>query len=563
MLLRRPLLQIAGFSLVVNLLLLVPSLFMLQVFDRVLSSRSVETLVALLLGTAVALLLLFMLDHVRSRLQGVAGQMVTDALSPVVARRSVVLGARLDGCGRGDAMRDIGALRGVFSAQGLLALFDAPWLIVYLAVIALAHPLLGLTATCSALLMLALALLNDRLHRRAVESLQPMAVAANRDLEVSLANAEVLQAMGMTEALLDRWRGHSAEVARCQAQVAGRTVALAAFTRMFRQAVQVAMMAVGAWVVVRGEGSPGVLIACTVLLGRALAPLEQVVSQWRVLAEGREAWRRLDALLGGSDPEDKRMSLPAPRGELIVEQLIYRAPGSERLLLAGVSLALPPGSSLAIIGPSGAGKSTLLRLLIGLWAPTAGSVRLDGAELAQWPRADLGPWVGYVPQDVELFPGTVAENIARLGPVDGERVVATARRAGVHEMILALPQGYDTPVEMKSALLSPGQRQRIALARALYGEPRLLVLDEPNANLDGVGEAALAEVLQRLQGEVTVVLVTHRQPLVQHVDQLLVLEAGRVVQQGPRAQVLQRLQHAASRPSSKGRPLSEPLGSAV
>jgi PrtD family type I secretion system ABC transporter len=541
-LLRRPLLHVAAFSFFVNLLLLVPSIFMLQVFDRVLTSRSGETLLVLVLGVAIALAMSLALDYLRSRLQGVAGGIVAESLSPVVTKITVAQGARRSGRPTSEGLRDIGTLRALFSAQGLLALFDSPWLLVYVAVIWLAHPTLGLTAAAAASLMLALAFITDRVTRKEIEALQKSAAGATRWLESSIVNAEVAQAMGMTDALIARWRQKNAEAVALQRPTATRTVGMAALTRTLRQSTQVVMLAVGAWLVITAQATPGVMVACTILLGRALAPVEQVVGSWKVLAEGRAALRRLCELLDAASKEPERMALPAPQGRLAAQQVVYRAPGSERLLLAGASLQLEPGESLAVIGPSGAGKSTLVRLLTGVWAPTAGSVRLDGADLAQWPRDDLGPWIGYVPQDVELFPGTVAENIARLGSVDPMKVVQAAQRAGVHEMILALPAGYDTPVDPASAVVSPGQRQRIALARALYGEPRLVILDEPNSNLDGAGELALAEALKGLRGKVTVVVVTHRTTLVQHVDKMLVLEGGKPVQYGTTADVLRALQ---------------------
>lgn len=545
-LLRRPLLHVAGLSLFVNLLLLVPPLFMLQVFDRVLSSHSGDTLLVLTVGAAVALLLMLALDYLRSRLQGVAGSLVAEALSPAVTQRVIAEGARRSGRGGSEALRDVNTLRALFSAQGLLALFDAPWFVVYVAIIALAHPWLGVAAAAASLAMLGLALLNDRLTRRAIEAVQKEAGQSGRFLESSLASAEVAQALGMTGALVARWQRMNAQVTALQRPLAARTVGMAAATRMFRQAVQVGMLALGAALVIRGEATAGVMIATTVLLGRALAPVEQLVGSWRVLADGRGAYLRLSELLAGQAAEPARMALPAPAGRLVAQGLVLRAPGSERLILGGVSLALPAGQSLAIIGPSGAGKSSLARLLTGVWKPDAGSVRLDDADLAQWPREQIGPWLGYVPQDVELFPGTVAENIARLGEVDADQVVQAAQRARVHELILSLPQGYDTVVDPSSALISPGQRQRIALARALYGDPRLLVLDEPNSNLDGAGEAALAEALRALAGQVTVVVITHRTTLVQHVDQMLVLEAGRARHYGPRAEVLAAMQQAAA-----------------
>lgn len=541
-LLRRPLLHVAAFSLLVNLLLLAPSLFMLQVFDRVLTSQSRETLLVLLIGMAVALALVFALDHLRSRLQGVAGTLIAEALAPAVARITIARAAARGERAQGDALRDVHTLRGLFSAQGLLALFDAPWAVVYVAVIWLAHPWLGAAAAAAVVLMLALALANDRLTRRDIEALQQSAGRANRYLEASLANAEVAQVLGMGDALIARWRAKQAEATTLQTAAARKSVAMAAFTRSTRQAVQVLILALGAWLVISHEGTPGIMVATTILLGRALAPVEQIVGSWKLLADGRGAYGRLQALLGAAAAEPERMSLPPPSGRLEAQGLVYRVPGSERVVLAGVSLALAPGESLAIVGPSAAGKSTLMRLLTGVWTPTAGTVRLDQADLAQWPRQELGPWIGYVPQDVELFAGTVAENIARLGEVDAEQVVRAAQRAGVHELVLSLPKGYDTEIDAAGVLLSPGQRQRIALARALYGEPRLVLLDEPNANLDGAGELALAEALKRLRGTVTVVVVTHRTALVQHVDKMLVLEGGRVQHYGPTAEVLQALQ---------------------
>jgi ATP-binding cassette, subfamily C, type I secretion system permease/ATPase len=555
-LLKGPLLHVAGFSFVVNLLLLAPALFMLQVFDHVLTSGSQETLLVLLVGMAVALGLMFALDLLRSRLQGVAGSLIGDSLSPLVARTLIALRSRPGGGAGGEGLRDVAALRNLFSAQGLLALFDAPWAVVYLAVIALAHPWLGVAALLSALLMVGLAVVNDRITRSDIEALQKEAGQASRYLEASLHNAEVAQALGMGGNLIERWRTMSARVNALQAPTARKSVAMAALTRSTRQAVQVAMQAIGAWLVISHEASPGVLVASTILLGRALAPVEQIVGSWRVLAEGRLAFRRLSELLAKIESQPESMKLPAPSGRLEAQGLVFRAPASERLILAGVSLALGAGESLAIIGPSGAGKSTLVRLLMGVWQPTAGTVRLDGAELGRWPREALGPYLGYVPQDVELFAGTVAENIARLGPVDAEAVVRAAQRAGVHELILSLPDGYDTRIDPQGTLMSPGQRQRMALARALYGDPCLLVLDEPNANLDGAGELALGEAIRRLRGEVTVVMVTHRTTLVQHMDKLMVLEAGRVQKFGPASEVLQAMQ--GGRPAHGGQVVAMP-----
>lgn len=546
-LLRRPLLTVAGFSFFVNLLLLAPALFMLQVFDRVLVSQSRETLLVLLLGIAIALGMMLILDYLRSRLQGVVGNILGELLSPTVVKVTLANLARRGDRGAGEGLRDVAALRNLFSAQGLLALFDAPWALIYVAVIWLAHPVLGMAAAAASVLMLALAVTNDRITRRDIESLQREASKASRYLESSMQNAEVVQSLGMADALISRWRKLGANVSALQSPTARKSVAMAALTRTTRQSVQVLIQAMGAYLVITGEATPGVMVASTILLGRALAPVEQIVGSWRSLAEGRLAFLRLQSLLGSAGSQPDRMTLPAPVGNLQAQGIVFRAAQSERVILGGVSLGLEPGESLAIIGPSGAGKSTLLRLLTGVWKPTAGVVRLDHVDLAQWERDELGPWIGYVPQDVELFPGTVAENIARLGDVDSAKVVEAAQRAGVHEMILSLPEGYDSVIDHLGVMLSPGQRQRIALARALYGDPKLLVLDEPNSNLDGAGELALGEALMALRGKVTTIVVTHRSTLIQHMDKLLVLDGGRVTQYGKVSEVLQAMRQSDTR----------------
>jgi len=551
-LLRRPLLHVAALSFFINLLLLAPALFMLQVYDRVLASQSRETLLVLIVGMGIALALMLALDYLRARLQGVAGNLVAESLSPTVTKISVAQGARRIGPAVPEGLRDVGALRALFSAQGLLALFDAPWVVIYVAVIWLAHPVLGMTAAVAAVVMLALALINDFLTRHSIEALQKSAAGATRYLEASLHNAEVAQVLGMTDALISRWRQKNAVVAALQRPTAVRTVAMAALTRTMRQGLQVAMLAAAAYLVLMGESTAGVMIAATILLGRALAPVELIVGSWRVLADGRAAFGRLADMLAAADAEPKRMGLPAPRGRLVAQNLLFRAPQSERVLLAGVSLQLEAGQSLGVIGASGAGKSTLLRLLTGVWKPALGIVRLDQADLSQWPREDLGPWIGYIPQDVELFGGTVAENIARLGEVDSSKVVEAAQRAHVHEMILSLTDGYDTLVDPAGAVISPGQRQRIALARALYGEPKLLILDEPNSNLDGAGEVALGETLKELRGNATVVVVTHRSTLIHHMDKLMVLEGGRVLHYGATAEVISAMQQKSQGGAEQG-----------
>lgn len=537
------LLNMALFSFVINLLYLVPALFMLQVFDRVIPTNSRETLWVLLAGVGAALAILFVLDYVRLRLQHLSGNIVDERLSPPVVHAVVTATARSPLNARPDAMRDIATLRGLFSANGLTALMDAPWIVVYVAVIAFFHPALGLGAAGAAIVMIGLAWLNDRMSRKALDAVQKETRSASRYVEGSLRNAEVLQAMGMTERLLGRWRKQQDEALALQGATSHSSVMFSAASRFLRQGVQVMMMSIGAYLVLTQSASAGVMIATTVLLGRALQPVEQIVGSWRVLNEARSAYRRLRDLCGYFDKGEPQMSLPRPVGELRVEGVSLRLPGTEKLALTGVSLNLAAGEALAIIGASAAGKSTLARLLTGIWQPTIGTVRLDGADLSAWPRSELGPWIGYVPQDVELFDGTVADNIGRLSKSDPKAVIAAAKRANAHDMILQLPKGYDTPIGEAGARLSPGQRQRIALARAMYGDVRLVVLDEPNASLDAEGEIALAHALSSLRAEgVTSIVVTHRPSLVAHVDKILILEAGQVKQFGPAGEVMKAMQ---------------------
>jgi PrtD family type I secretion system ABC transporter len=531
------------YSFIVNLLMLTPALFMLQVFDRVLPTHSTETLLVLSAGVAAALAIMLVLDYVRLRLQHLTGNIVDERLSPPIVQAVVAATARAPQALRSDAIRDVALLRNLFSANGLTALLDAPWLVIYVAVIWLFHPALGWAATAAAVVMLGLAWLNDRVSHKTLDDVQQQGRRAARYVESSMRNAEALQAMGMTQRLLVRWRALQDDVLRLQTDASSTGSVFTALTRLLRQVVQAGMMALGAYLVLTQAASAGVMIATTVLLGRALQPVEQLVGSWRVLSDARAAYARLRAVTQQFGTETPRIALPRPEGMLDVEGVSFRAPGSDKLALAGVSLSLAPGEALALIGPSAAGKSTLARLLTGIWTPSAGKVRLDGFDVSNWARDELGPWVGYVPQDVELFDGTVGENIGRLNDLDPKAIIAAARRANAHDMIARLPQGYDTPVGEGGARLSPGQRQRVALARALYGDIRLLVLDEPNASLDAEGEMALARALSGVREEgITSIVVTHRPSLIAHVDKILVLEDGKVKQFGPAADVMKSMQ---------------------
>jgi PrtD family type I secretion system ABC transporter len=532
----------AGFSLVLNLLMLVPALFMLQVFDRVLTSRSIETLIMLVVLSVGALLFMAYLDVIRARLLTAAAVSLEKHLGPRVLADMI---RRYAAPGAGEApfgLRDVYSLRTFLTGPAILALFDAPWAVIYVLIIFLFHPLLGTVALGGAIVMLGLGMLNEKLSRQPLEAMQLESRTAGRFADQSITNAEVARALGMVESLAQGWERSNRKVLESQLQANRASSVLTSTTRFMRQFLQVAMLAAGAWLVIEQTSTAGVMIAATILLGRALAPVEITIAGWKALVEARSAYGRLNQMLITEPRDNEVTELPAPMGEISVERAIFGFRGQERPVIKGVSFRLSAGQALAIVGPSAAGKSTLARLIVGLWRPLSGHVRLDNADVFAWPRERLGPYVGYLPQDVELFAGTVSQNIARMGEVNSTAVVEAAKWAGVHEMILRLPHGYDTPITQGLDILSAGQRQRVALARALYGNPRLVVLDEPNSNLDAEGEAALMEAIRRMKAKsVTLVVVTHRSRLLTVMDQILVLHDGVIERIGPPSEVLARL----------------------
>lgn len=529
-----------GASLLLNVALLVPALYMLQVFDRVFTSRSVETLVMLSALVLLTLVLAYFVDTVRARALAYAGRSLDRSLSAVALASSLQQAAGAGGRNDTDALRDIAQLRTFLSGSGVLALFDAPWLPVYLLVIGLMHPALGVAATLGAGALVALAVLNERLTRAHAEKAMRTSRTASRHAEALARNAEAIVGMGMTRAAVDGWQSRHDEVLQAQASHTHAATNISAIARFLRQFLQVVLLGLGAWLVIDMQASAGIMIAATVLLGRALQPVEHLIAGWKHLLESRAAWRRLEERTTERNVE--QVSLPVPSGRVDVERLVFSIGANRPALIKGIAFSLAAGESLGIVGPSASGKTTLIRLLLGIWQPQSGVVRLDGADIARWERDSLGRHVGYLPQAVELFAGTIAQNIARLGAVDSERVVAAARLAHAHDMILRLPDGYETQIGDAGAVLSGGQRQRIALARALYGEPKLVVLDEPNANLDIEGEAALSAALRELKTRgVTVVMVSHRPALMSQLDKLAMLKDGALDAFGPSVAVLSRL----------------------
>lgn len=536
--------SVGAFSGVANLLQLTVPLYMMLVFDRVLSSRSTDTLVYLTAIALFALLILAVLEGVRSIVMQRVSSWIELRAAPESFNRG--LDAQLRGLPyRMEALRDLAVCRGYLSSGGALALYDVPWVPIYIGVIFLLHPLLGLLALAGAVILFALTLISELITSRL---LREAATAAQRNqtrTEAMSRNAEVIDSMGMGPAVLARWREGLGATLPGQTLAGDRAAIILATTKFSRLAVQLGVLGAGAWLVLQQELTPGASIAASIIMGRALAPVEQLIGGWRQLVQARQSYQRLQSFLRMPRMRPTTTSPPAPQGRLSLERVTYGFPGQQSAMIKGVTFQLDPGEALAVIGPSAAGKTTLIRLIIGTLPASTGAVRLDGADVFLWPREDFGRHVGYLPQAVELFDGTVFQNIARMGQAGPEQVFEAARLAGCHEMILRLPRGYDTEIGEAGQHLSGGQRQMIGLARALFGNPRLIVLDEPNSNLDGESEALLLQSLARVKANgATLVLVSHRPSLVQGVDKVLVLRDGAAEIFGPRAEVMKHLMGA-------------------
>lgn len=547
--------NIGLFTVVINLLMLAPALYMLQVYDRVLASGNHMTLAMLTLMVLGLYAFMGLLEWVRSLVLIRLGAQIDQQLGARIYDATFDASLRVGRGSSAQPLSDLTSLRQFATGNALFALFDAPWFPLYLAVLFLFHPWLGWLALGGAALLLALTWANQWLTRAALAEAGQLAIQATQAAGSHLRNAEATEAMGMLARLRQRWQGEHGRFLQLQNRASEQGAAFSAAAKGVRLALQSLMLGLGALLAVDGQITAGMMIAGSILAGRVLAPLDQLINAWKQWSGAQQAYQRLCDLLRAQPPRASGMSLPAPCGALRVEQLSACAPGSRTPVLAGVSFALEAGQRLVVLGPSGCGKSSLARLLVAAQMPLAGKVRLDGADLQQWHKDALGPHLGYLPQDVQLFAGSIAENIARFAEVEADKVVAAAQMAGVHELILRLPQGYDTRLGEGGAGLSGGQKQRIGLARAVYGLPALIVLDEPDANLDEAGEQALLAALERLreQGR-TLVLVSHRPALLKGADQLLLLRGGQMQAFGPASRVLQELQQAA-RPATQSAPL--------
>jgi len=532
------------FSFFFNLLVLSLPLYMLGVFTNVLTSRSEDTLVLLTIAAIIALVMQGVLDFIRSRLLIRVGVTLDAELTPQVLE-AIIRHAAGSAQRNAQRLRDAVELRSFLTGSSIFTLFDAPFVPFYVLVIYLMHPTLGIIALIGSLVLVVIAVANELMTRAPIESALKSNRYAQRRVDEFVRNADAIEAMGMMPAVLEQWqrRNNDSLAALTRgSDSASITRALAKFARIM---LQVGLYAAGAYLYLQNEIMVGAIIAASILMGRALAPLEVAITTWKSMVGAWDAYTRIREVLDPKrlDPYRNRMSLPVPSGRLQLDRVVVSVPGSDRLTLKGVSFVLEPGEFLGIVGPSGAGKSTLAKTIVGLINPKTGSARLDGVALSSWHPDELGTHVGYLPQDVQLFSGTVRENIARLSEGnDPQAVLEAAEMVGLHEAILQLPDGYDSDIGEAGALLSAGQRQHLGLARALYGNPRLLVLDEPNSNLDSVSEDALLKTMDEAKKKgITLVVITHRPSILRAADKLLMLNNGSVEIFGPRAKVMQQL----------------------
>jgi ATP-binding cassette, subfamily C, bacterial len=530
------------FSFFINLLAFVGPIYMLQIYDRVITSRNTTTLVVLTVIAAYLLIGYALLEKVRSailvRLSILFAAKARGPLFAAVLRGTIVQ----PGGAHTQALRDLETIREFLTGAGLISFCDAPWVPIFVLGCFILHPWYGYLAAGGAVLIFGFAIANELLTRAQLKSASFNSVAASTYASATLRNAEVLQAMGMLQGLRARWLTKQDDGLRLQASAsdrAGHLIAASKFTRAF---LQVSILGTGAYLCITQESTPGAMVAASIIMGRALAPVEIAVANWKGFIAARAAYERIRSLLGIIPEEREKMALPAPTGDISVENVIAGAPGTQHPILRGVSFTLRSGEALAIVGPSAAGKSSLARVLVGVWPPFVGKVRLDGADLWHWNTEQLGRHIGYLPQDVELFSGSIAENISRFGELDEAKVITAAKMAGVHEMIQMMPAGYNTQIGDGGQALSGGQRQRIGLARALFDNPAFIVLDEPNASLDADGEAALLSAVQQLrqQGS-TLILITHKTNILAIVDKVLVIAQGQIQGFGTREEMLTRL----------------------
>ncbi|MBY0475750.1 MAG: type I secretion system permease/ATPase [Nitrosomonas sp.] len=534
--------NIGVFSAVINMLMLMPAIYMLQLYDSVLTSRNETTLLMLTLIMLGAYIFMGALEYIRSFVLIRVGAQLDMKLNKRVYTAAFEESLKQGDGNAGQALKDLTNLRQFLTGNALFAFFDAPWFPIYLLVIFMFHPGLGVFALCGTVILITLAYINEKISHKPLAEANSMAIASTNVASNNLRNAEVIEAMGMLPNIQSRWYKLHSRFLNLQAEASEKAGVMTALSKSFTVALQSLMLGLGALLVLENSITPGMMIAGSILLGRAIAPVQLLISVWKQIGSTRSAYERLTQLLEHNPAREAGMALPKPAGIINVESVAAAPPGGKVPVIKGISFSLNAGEVLGVIGPSGSGKSTLARLLVGVWPAASGKVRLDGADVYLWNKDELGPHIGYLPQDIELFAGTVSENIARFGEIHAEKVILAAKRAGVHEMILNMPEGYDTVLGGGGAGLSGGQKQRIGLARAMYDDPSLIVLDEPNSNLDDVGEQALlAAIIDLRKRGKTIVLITHRTSILGATSKLLLLQDGMVKMFGPTKEVIEAL----------------------
>jgi ATP-binding cassette subfamily C protein len=533
------------FGFIVSFLTLATSIYSLEVFDRVLSSGSIETLIALTIIIVIFSIILHFIQAIRLSITSHISKYLDKKLSSLFVGLSLT-SLKTDNSKSSvpQNIKDLSAIRNFITSQAVITTIDAPWSLIYILVIFFIHPLPGFIVTAGALVLLFLAWLNDALTKKQTEKVNQMNIHSIKELEIINRNTEVIEAMAMKDTIIDNWQEINQKLNNLQSELSFKSNVMTNFTKFFRAMIYIALIAIGAVLTLTNKMSPGGIIAISILSGKALMPFDAAINIWNNLLNSKKSYDRLKTLTNDNDQELDLISLPEPIGKLTIEQLAFNLPKAKKPIIKGINIVINPGEVIAVIGPTAAGKSTLAKLIAGIYKPTLGTVRLDNADILNWKPEEIGKYVGYLPQDVELFNGTIKQNIARMNKkAKDEDVVKAAQLAHTHNLILNLPKSYETDIGAWGANISAGQRQRIGLARAFFGNPKLVILDEPNSNLDQEGEVALAMTLKQAKKQkITTIVISHRQNILQAVEKILVIHGGEAKIFGPRDEVLKKLQ---------------------
>lgn len=552
---KKSFIMVGFFSLFINILMLVPSLYMLQLYDRVLASRSNDTLIMLTVIVVFLFIVMALLEVVRSRVLVKVGNKLDSILSQRVFDSVFELAQKYPGKASSMPLNDLTQVRQFMTGNGLFAFFDAPWMFIYIAILFMFHPVFGYFAIFAALVLVGITIANEYGTKQKLLEANNLSRTSSAFVDLNLRNAEIVHAMGMKNSIRKIWEERYFGFLNAQNDASNNAGIWSNASKSLRMLFQSLILGIGGYLAIKMELSPGMMIAGSIIMGRALAPLDLMIGSWKGFNSARTSYQKLDGLLKEFPKDKEYMQLPPPQGEILLEGVVVAPPGATQPSLRGITMSIQKGDVVGIIGPSAAGKSSLARVILGLWPLAAGKARLDKADIFQWDKQDLGQYIGYLPQDIELFEGTISQNIARFGEIDSAKIVEAAQRAGVHEMILRLPEGYDTKIGVGGAALSGGQRQRVGLVRAIYNKPVLVVLDEPNSNLDDVGEIGLVNAINYLK-EIgsTVIIITHRPNILQVTNKVAFIKQGALELYGNTNDVLAHLANNAQQAQQQAQP---------